>query len=811
VSFPIAYRIFSSLPDRGFSFSRILGLLLWGFIFWLLTSLGILKNEAGSILIAFGLVLGISILSFSLGSKSGGKEGAAEILEWVRLNRVTVISIEIGFLLSFTAMAVLRAANPEILGTEKPMELMFINAILRSEGFPPHDAWLAGYAISYYYFGYVIVAMLAKITSVPGSIAFNLGISMILGLSFTAAMGLLGNIFPRWKKAMILAPLIVLVIGNVGGLLEVMHAQWMFWEKDDQGGYTSTFWKWLDITNLDQPPSAPPSWLPQRYYWWWQSSRVVKDYGLQNNMLEIIDEFPSFSFILGDLHPHVLAIPFSLLSLGLALQIFLDKKTKATKIGRFEIGLDKPTLLACSLILGGLAFLNTWDFPMQTGMIVGAYTLRQIKTNGLDWKRLYEAILFVIFIGISGFVLYFPFYLSFSSQAGGFIPNLIFPTRGVHFWIMFAPLLIPIFIFLIFIKTKASEANSSINENKISPVKITLLLFLGLFISSLLYGWILSFIPMVQQAALGVLGSAQWTEIFSAALLRRIQQPGTLITTFILCSLSLYKIKVGLTAKTAEPDSKIEENDSQNDDKENQNQKVLFISLLILMGTLLVTFPEFYYLRDQFGWRINTIFKFYYQAWLLWGIAAAAIMVMLIERKSWLQLPVAVMICIGLIYPVLAVSSKTNGFNPPDGWTLDGTAYYKNQAPDDYAALQWLQTAPFGVIAEAVGGSYSAFGRAATFSGLPNVLGWPGHESQWRGGAKEMGSREVEIERLYKTNSWEEAKSIIEKYKIRYIIVGGLERTKYNARDVLFKRYLTPVFEQGSTIIYETSITSISQ
>ena len=61
-------------------------------------------------------------------------------------------------------------------GTEKPMELAFINAIMRSPTFPPSDPWLSGYAISYYYFGYVLVALLAKLTALPGAVAFNLGL-----------------------------------------------------------------------------------------------------------------------------------------------------------------------------------------------------------------------------------------------------------------------------------------------------------------------------------------------------------------------------------------------------------------------------------------------------------------------------------------------------------------------------------------------------------------------------------------------------------------------------------------------------------
>ncbi len=102
----------------------------------------------------------------------------SEFSAWLGSQKRMVVASEVLFLVSFAAWAVVRAANPEAIGTEKPMELAFINAILRSRTFPPHDPWLSGYAISYYYFGYVIVAMLAKITGTAGGIAFNLGISL---------------------------------------------------------------------------------------------------------------------------------------------------------------------------------------------------------------------------------------------------------------------------------------------------------------------------------------------------------------------------------------------------------------------------------------------------------------------------------------------------------------------------------------------------------------------------------------------------------------------------------------------------------
>jgi uncharacterized membrane protein len=234
----------------------------------------------------------------------------------------------------------------------------------------------------------------------------------------------------------------------------------------------------------------------------------------------------------------------------------------------------------------------------------------------------------------------------------------------------------------------------------------------------------------------------------------------------------------------------------------------LFSLLLVFFGALLVLGPEFFYLRDQFGYRINTIFKFYYQAWILFGIAAAFGTAVLVNelRGLWGYLfdaGIAITVMAALIYPTLSIWTKTDGFTPTYGWTLDGTVYLEKQSPEEMAAIDWLKTAPPGVVAEAVGGSYTQFARIATNSGQPTVLGWPGHESQWRGGSEEMGSRQSEIERLYSTNDWDEAQNILRQFDVRYVYVGPLERTAYRVSENKFKRFLQPVFQEGQVTIYE--------
>ena len=195
LTFPLVYRLFPNFSDRGYSLSRTAGMLIWGYAFWMLASLGIAQNNVGGILLGLAILAGLSLWSLSK-----TEQGLRAPLGWLKENLRLVFTVELLFFLSFAAIALLRAANPEALGTEKPMELAFINAILRSPTFPPRDPWLSGYAISYYHFGYIMTAMIAKLTATAGSIAFNLMTALVFALGAIGAYGILYNLLSKEQK-----------------------------------------------------------------------------------------------------------------------------------------------------------------------------------------------------------------------------------------------------------------------------------------------------------------------------------------------------------------------------------------------------------------------------------------------------------------------------------------------------------------------------------------------------------------------------------------------------------------------------------
>ncbi|MGD8403661.1 MAG: DUF2298 domain-containing protein [Anaerolineales bacterium] len=843
LTFPLVYRLFPALADRGYSLSRAAGLLVWGYVFWLLTSLGLSQNDAGGLLLGLVFLAGLSFWALrSIERRKSGESnpfGNLSILvSWIKYNRRLVLSVEGLFLVAFAFLAFVRASNPELTSAEKPMELMFINAILRSPTFPPRDAWLSGYAISYYYFGYVMTAMLAKLTGVPGTAAHNLMTALIFALGAIGSYGILYNLLAlRWKtenenrtsgnaqatmpefqipntisRSSFLAPLFLLIISNAEGFLEILHRRGLFWSEN-----APNFWMWLDIKHLNQSPVQPLGWIPERYLWWWQASRIISDYDLGGGFREIIDEFPFFSFLHADLHPHVLAIPFSLMAVAAALNLFFGGWSGVTNLFGFRVRINWEGFAFLGLLLGGLAFLNTWDILIAAALIVGAYVLSRVREAGWGVERAEDLFILGIPLVVLSFLLYLPFYIGFSSQLGGVIPNLVYPTRGAHLWVMLVTLLLPLYAYLIYL-----WRGEKLKGRWWLALALSLGLVVVLWAVSWLLGWAINLIdPDLRNMFLQMQGVADIQTLFMQVGQKRLAQIGSLLTL-----LAILIPSIALLTAVRRPNT-------EDNEPVRAPRSTVFVLLLIALGTLLLIGPDFLYLRDQFGTRINTVFKFYYQAWMLWSLAVAYGIVVLLQklRSGWsisFRVGLVILLLVGLVYPVLGILTRTDNFrieraltlldtlqsSEDEGakmiarqelnslWTLDYFDMFQRQNPDEAAAIRWLESVPDGVVAEAIGGSYSGYARVSTMTGQPTLLGWPGHESQWRGGSEEQGSRQSDIETLYATSDWITAREIIARYNIRYVFVGNLERGK-PLREEKFQRNLTLAFQQGNVAVYE--------
>lgn len=822
-AFPITFTFFNKAIDKGYSVSKVLGLLLWGYIFWIGNSFSLLTNSRGGTFTALIILALISVIFLK-------KAKVETVAKWLKENKRQVIFHELVFLGAFLLWAIVRGANPDISGTEKPMELAFINAIYQSPAFPPSDPWLSGYSISYYYFGYMLVAGIMKLVGTVSGTAFNLAIALTFGLVACTSSGLLQNLLvrkdihkkiPNSRKRMrhtmllsLLAPLFILVISNGEGFLEVLHSRGVFWNITADNQFTSEFWSWLDIQDLSAEPPLPLDWTPNRLggSWWWRASRVLQDYTVGGQSREIIDEFPFFSYLLADLHPHVLSMPYVLLAIFSGFYIFqnpLRKEAKADNIFRY---LRMPALWFLAFTTGSLIFINTWDFPIYFGLISLAFIIPYIQNNGWSKESLREFLVFVIPFGIVSIIFYLPFLLGLSSQAGGLLPSLIYRTRLVHFFVMFF-LPASVLSALLVYKLIKQKPDKRLIRIFITGLIIALFVFSLTLLIPLISNKVLQIINglgnlagidtsaflqnilIANQSFLGVYGAENTQALVVESLQRFLGYP--LLVIFLLAGIAV--VLYFLFTKKPKKENSIEL-DQQIDISDQYG------FVLILLALLLTIFPEFFYLRDQFGWRMNTIFKFYFQAWILFALGSAYTVsnIRLVagkKLKTIMAVGSIVIIIISLIYPAFSIFNKTNSFRNVE-WSLDGNLFFEQYYPAEAEAISYLTELPYGVVAEAVGGSYSGYACVSRLSGYPTVLGWPGHELQWRGGGEEIGSRESDIQQLYEAYDWESAQAVLDQYQIRYVFIGSNERSQYNVREDKFLVHLPLVYDNNEVKIF---------
>jgi YYY domain-containing protein len=301
-----------------------------------------------------------------------------------------------------------------------------------------------------------------------------------------------------------------------------------------------------------------------------------------------------------------------------------------------------------------------------------------------------------------------------------------------------------------------------------------------------------------------LIGSTGVAGLLRQALMIRVTSPWTFLLVAVSIALLWYLIQRSWQGEATS--------------RQPPKAALAYVYLLSAVAFLLTLAVEFVYLRDLFGTRMNTVFKFYYQAWVMMAIAAAFGCYYILGRRSpepgrraaigryvWLA-GLACLVLASMIYPVLAVPSKAGDFKGKA--TLDGMAFLQNVRPDDYAAIEWLQENVSGAayIVESTGGAYTDAAFVSAFTGLPTVLGWDWHEYQWRGNTIESGKRQPDIATIYQSADTEVVLNLLDKYDVRYVYVGPVEKRKYEVPSHLaerFERFMTKVYEGGAVSIYE--------
>ena len=226
--------------------------------------------------------------------------------------------------------------------------------------------------------------------------------------------------------------------------------------------------------------------------------------------------------------------------------------------------------------------------------------------------------------------------------------------------------------------------------------------------------------------------------------------------------------------------------------------------------------PELLYVDDFFGEsneRMNTIFKLYYQAWVLLAAVSGFSLYYWLRsrqtaagwRKSLLTLWAAgavVLLIGGLYYPPAAVVTKTANFSSEP--TLDGLAFVSGKSPAEYVAIEFVKEhlPDDAAILEAVGEWFDS-GLVSRSTGIPTVFNWPGHQVQWRGNSVLFDGRAQDVATIYNTLDPLEAQNLLAKYDVNYVYIGPRERSQYDGPGLdKFPDFMDVVFQQDDVSIY---------
>ncbi len=776
VALPWVFFLFRFLPDRGITLAKPAALSLLSYALWVLGLTHVLPNTQLTIWAIF--------LCAAVGSAWLAGHRWGELREFLRRKWAVLIVAELIFIGMFVAWALVVSGSPGINHTEKPMDLMLLNAAFQTRFFPPEDPWLAGHSVSYYYFGHIIMASLSKLSGVATSVGYNLSIATLPALAGAVCFGLLYNLVrlaggsARWALgAGAIAPALLLLAGNLMGALEFVRIQ---------GWAGARFWDWVAIDGLDAGPAAGGV-FPDEFWWWFRSTRVIGTISDGGTLDYTITEFPAFSFLLGDLHAHVLAIPFFLLAIAATLNLYCSPE-------RLELAWLRrhPAQAAAVALSGGaLAFINFWDFPTFLALLAAALLLKGCRDypGSLLQAANAAAAAFLPLLVLS-IALFWPVYFTFSGQTSGVLPLRDVATRPFQLFLVMGLFILPSLALLAKLLPRIRRP-----EPADAPVAVVALLLAVIPLGI----WMASAFPFA--LVTGGAGAA------FADLGRRLTlaAPGAIIVAAAAYCAAL------LARQGREPASS-------------------FALLLFALGVFLITTAELFHIVDSFGgaWRrMNTVFKVYYQAWLLLGITASFAVYSLWSSRAnettgttnprWRAIAVAAgryggaaglaLLLAASFYYTFGATLERSGANgaPPEGRTLDGLAYLRQAEPGEFAAIVWLRDeAPAGRIVEAVGDDYTRYGNISASTGLPTLLGWKGHELQWRGSSEPFAGREEDVAAIYSGQDAAEALRLMESYDVRYVYLGSRERERYGVSALPeYHEFLRTVFQQDGVIVYE--------
>lgn len=689
LALPLAAWMFSASSGRGYAFTKVIGLLGVSYLAWLLGHAGM----------PYGRALWVGCAVFAGANLALAVARRAELAAWLREGGWRQILVADGWwTAAFLFFAWQRSLHPHIVDQEKYMDFAFFNTLLRTETMPPEDPWMSGLPFNYYYFGYLICANLARLLPIASPVAYNLCVATLGGLVLAQLCAIGWKLTRRHTLALFTGALGV-VLGNLDGLLQVL----------EKGALQ-----------------------PMDYF---RSTRIVgRD--------ATINEFPFFTVIHGDLHPHFLVMPVTILLLGWLLDA---SRWRSPTSGGFATMSDLLRFLVLCWVFGAMVAISPWELPVGA-MVTFLLLQQELPLRPLfAWPRVRTVLMTLSAVAL-GYLYFLPFYWHFHAPQGGVGVKLATTAMSEFLTVFGGLLLFP----ALYLGTRTGR------RLQFGPYWQLVLALLGFSL------------------AVGLLAGK------AVALL--------------MGALALAAVFVAYAEEQAETRAPV---------------------LLILAASVALLACEVVYIKDPYGerlYRMNTVFKLYLQSWFLLAVASPWCLGRLLS-EAWTPLRVRrlVPVAAGLLlvatvcYP-LGVTATRLSYRAERA-TLDGNAYLRREHADDFAAIEWLRrnVQDLPVILEATGNPYSYYARFSSNTGLPTVMGWANHEGLWRSHDPTVEARKQEVIRIYAAPTLAEVEPLLRKYRVRYIVVGELERKDFR-REALEKFDSLPVaFRSGQTTVYHYS------
>lgn len=379
---PLTTIIFSSLKDKGYIFSKVIAMLIVSYSIFLLGTLKILPFTTISVLLVVLAIGGVNVFLFRKFNKK--KIERKTLFIWA--------GQEVIFLLALAVWSFIRGHEPSINGLEKFMDYGFINSILRSDYFPPLDMWFPPFSINYYYFGHLVTAVLTKLSALPSNYTYNLMVATVfaltVGLSFSIGFNIAQSLKATIRKSALTATLASLLVGVSGNL----HTLYAFFS-----AYT--------------PPEDPvPFWelafrpfeIFSNGYWYPNATRFIPN---------TIHEFPLYSFVVSDLHGHVLNIPVVLTVIMFLFTVIQTKK------------ITKLKMLFAGFLLAVMYMTNVLDFGIYTILTTitfGYVYIQMIKKPSTTLShKVSDTVKSLVITIVSALIFTIPFSIFFKPFASG--------------------------------------------------------------------------------------------------------------------------------------------------------------------------------------------------------------------------------------------------------------------------------------------------------------------------------------------------------------------------------------------------------